>query len=702
MNTRPELVLPAGSMEHLKAAISNGADAVYLGAKRFSARATAQNFSEEEMRDGIALCHSHGKMAYLSLNTLIKDSELSEAIELAKSSYLSGIDAVIIQDLGLIRALRELLPDLPLHASTQMTCHNRQGAEFLASLGMKRIVLSRELSLSEIKEIKAALKPLGVGVECFVHGALCFSYSGQCLFSSFAFNKSGNRGRCLQPCRLKYELRSADKKERKSGFVLSMKDLMSLSSIPELIEAGIDAFKVEGRLKSQDYVSSVAIAYRKAIDAHFGGVGPSEEDLKRMKIAFLRDSTTGYAFWNSEMVSAESPSPRGVEAAVSLGVAKGLVKLRLFEDLHTGDKLSIVNGDTAYETRVEKIDGGTSGRAGQVALVALQNKPFLEKGEKLFFAYSKALSIPPQAHALEAREDKAASKRSHNFDQKAFDSKKKKLLENIIDQPEAEKNLRGVHSSDGAKPGIIVFLDESHLGKETLDRLANVKKIACYASSQKQADYFKKMLPGKELYVKTPNIQTSTELDAFEVVVKKEKIICSNLGALQLCIKNKSAFWVDRELNIFNSLAVKQMADLGAEVIIPSIECSLRQIRAMPFKEKLAPLAFFYPLLMTSRAYSKSVVLKSKEYVLIDRMGFKYKVFLDERRLLRVYNPVPLDMLPELGKLGGFGHVSIDLKAVNPQEAATALDFASAKARGVEQKRAFEKFTRGHYERDVE
>ncbi len=685
---KPELVLPAGSIEHLRAAISSGADAVYLGAKSFSARANAQNFTEAEMREGIALCHTYGKKAYLSLNTLITDSELGEAIELAKSAYLAGIDAVIIQDMGLIRALRELLPDLPLHASTQMTCHNRQGAEFLASLGMKRIVLSRELSLSEIKEIKAALKPLGVGVECFIHGALCFSYSGQCLFSSFAFNKSGNRGRCLQPCRLKYELRSADGKERKSGFVLSMKDLMSLSSIPELIESGIDAFKVEGRLKGLDYVTSVATAYRKAIDAHFGGAGPSEEDLKRMKIAFLRDSTTGYAFWNSEMVSAESPSPRGVEAAVSLGEAKGLAKLKLFEDMHTGDKLAIVNGDSVSETRVEKIDGKTFGRAGQVTLVALQNKPLVKRGEKLFFAYSKALSMPPQARALEAREDKAASKRSHGFDQKAFDSRKKKLLEvTSVSVP--------------TKPGLVVFLDESHLVNEIIEKLPS-GKIVCYASSQKQVDYFRKMLPGKELHVKTPNIQTSAELDAFETVVKSENIVCSNLGALHLCVKNKSAFWADRELNIFNSLAVKQMAELGAEMVIPSVECSLRQIRAMPFKEKLAPLVFFYPLLMTSRAYSKSAELKSKEYTLIDRMGFRYKVLLDERRLLRVYNPVPLDMLPELEKLAGVGYLGIDLKAVTPAEAETALVFASAKIKGVEHKRVFEKFTRGHYEKDVE
>ncbi|MDD4251458.1 MAG: U32 family peptidase, partial [Candidatus ainarchaeum sp.] len=218
---KPELLMPAGNLEKLKIAVTNGADAVYFGAQKFNMRTGADNFSNQDIKEGITFCHFYNKKAYLTLNTSLKDSEIEDALEVAKFAFESGIDALIVQDIGLIKLLRELLPDLELHASTQMTCNNIQGAEFLANFGFKKIVLARELNLLEIKEISDFLHSKNVEVEVFTHGAECFSYSGQCLFSSFVFNKSGNRGRCMQPCRLVYSKVDSNDKAR----FLSMKDL---------------------------------------------------------------------------------------------------------------------------------------------------------------------------------------------------------------------------------------------------------------------------------------------------------------------------------------------------------------------------------------------------------------------------------------------------------------------------------------------
>ncbi|MBT7241152.1 MAG: U32 family peptidase, partial [Candidatus Diapherotrites archaeon] len=191
-----ELLMPAGNLEKLKIAVKNGANAVYFGAQQFNMRQTANNFSMEDIKEGIDFCHCQGARAYLTINIALKDSEVEGALDLAKEVYELGIDAVIVQDLGLVTLLKEALPSLELHASTQLTCNNVTGAEFLVELGFKKIVLAREMDLVQIKEVSLYLHKKNVEVEVFAHGAECFSYSGQCLFSSFAFNKSGNRGRC--------------------------------------------------------------------------------------------------------------------------------------------------------------------------------------------------------------------------------------------------------------------------------------------------------------------------------------------------------------------------------------------------------------------------------------------------------------------------------------------------------------------------
>lgn len=255
-----ELLAPAGSPAAYRAAAAAGADAVYLGAKGFNARQQADNFNGAELESVIEDAHARGIKVYFVLNTLIKNTEMEEACNLASFVYKKGIDAVIIQDLGLAAILRKCAPDLPLHASTQMTIHNTDGVKAAMELGMERIILSRENSINEIKTI---VSETDAEIEVFVHGALCISRSGQCLLSSFIGGRSGNRGRCAQPCRLPW---STGAKNVSGGFLLSPRDLMTLEILPELIDTGISALKIEGRMKSPEYVAAVVSIYRKYLD----------------------------------------------------------------------------------------------------------------------------------------------------------------------------------------------------------------------------------------------------------------------------------------------------------------------------------------------------------------------------------------------------------------------------------------------------
>ena len=257
-----DLLSPVGNFDCLKAAVQNGANSVYFGADLFSARAYASNFDLKELEKAIIYAKTRGVKTNLTLNTLIKDDEFDDAFELAKKAYEFGIDAIIVQDLGLAKQLINHFPDLDIHASTQMTVHNLQGVLKLQELGFKRVVLSRELSLQEIEYI---CKNSDVEIECFIHGALCISYSGQCLFSSMVGARSGNRGKCAQPCRLPYQLMENDI-EIDKGHLLSTRDLCGLDYIPSLINAGVTCLKIEGRMKNPEYVATVTRIYRKYID----------------------------------------------------------------------------------------------------------------------------------------------------------------------------------------------------------------------------------------------------------------------------------------------------------------------------------------------------------------------------------------------------------------------------------------------------
>ena len=277
-----ELLSPVGDFECLKAAVQNGADAVYLGASAFSARARATNFDNNQLYEAICYAKLRNVKVHLALNTLLKNDEFNQAVNLAINAYNFGVDAIIVQDLGLASYLHKNHPEIPLHASTQMTVHNLDGVNQLEKAGFSRVVLSRELSLEEIQYIRQNTK---LELEVFIHGALCISYSGQCLLSSMIGGRSGNRGLCAQPCRLQYELIEESNKKisvLNKGYLLSPKDNFGVTFLPELIKSGISSLKIEGRMKTPTYVAVVTKFYRKYIDLILNNINLDNQTLKQL------------------------------------------------------------------------------------------------------------------------------------------------------------------------------------------------------------------------------------------------------------------------------------------------------------------------------------------------------------------------------------------------------------------------------------
>ena len=299
MNRKPvEVLAPAGSYESMTAAVSAGADAVYIGGTRFGARAFADNLDQETLCRAIDYVHLHGRRLYLTVNTLFKEQELEELYDYLKPFYEAGLDSVIVQDLGALAFIREHFPDLPIHASTQMTITGPHGAKILKDMGASRIVTARELSLEEIRKIH---EQVDIEIESFVHGALCYCYSGQCLMSSLIGGRSGNRGRCAQTCRLPFEVKRGGRtlNSKNERYVLSLKDLCTLDLLPEILEAGVYSLKIEGRMKSPRYTAGVVAVYRKYVDRYLknGGRGwkVSPADRKILLDLFDRGGLTeGY------------------------------------------------------------------------------------------------------------------------------------------------------------------------------------------------------------------------------------------------------------------------------------------------------------------------------------------------------------------------------------------------------------------------
>lgn len=337
---KPELLAPAGDLNTLKVAIQAGADAVYIGGRSFGARYFATNFTDEDLKEAVIYAHERLKKVYVTVNTIIYESEFNLLEEYIDYLYEINVDAIIVQDLGVISLVRKKYPDFEIHASTQMNVFNSNGIKILKKLGIKRVVLARETDIDTIKELVKE----GLEIEVFIHGALCFSYSGNCLMSYSIGSRSGNRGKCAQPCRKTYSLYENNNLIVNKKALLSMKDLCTINNIQDLINANVASFKIEGRMKSSEYVYTVVKSYRNAIDKNMKS---SDESIKKMKIMFNRKFTNGYLFkeTNKLITNIESVNHQGIYLGKIVKQNNSSIEIKLEENLNRLDSIRIVTSD---------------------------------------------------------------------------------------------------------------------------------------------------------------------------------------------------------------------------------------------------------------------------------------------------------------------------------------------------------------------
>lgn len=402
----PELLAPVGDFECLKAAVQNGADSVYLGGSYFNARNSATNFTLEELKEAVEYAKLRNVKVNFALNILIKEQEFEQALDLARQVYNIGVDAIIVQDLGLAEAIIKYIPNLPVHASTQMTVHSLEGVKQLEKLGVKRVVLSRELSINEIENIT---KNTDIETEVFVHGALCISYSGQCLFSSMVGGRSGNRGKCAQPCRLPYKLFNGERKI-KEGYLISPKDLCSLEYLPKLIKFGVKSFKIEGRMKTPEYVATVTRIYRKYIDLALlsDNYTISQKDKTDLMQVFNRGGfSNGHlgAEANNNLVYDKKPNNMGIciGEIIRFNSKKGYIQLKLENQIAIGDRICI--GDSNYNvSELMKND---------------KNIPEAKEGDIVTLGRMKGDIFPKsRIYKISSKELLTTAKNSYNYENK--------------------------------------------------------------------------------------------------------------------------------------------------------------------------------------------------------------------------------------------------------------------------------------------
>lgn len=353
---KPELLSPAGNMESLYAAIEGGCDAIYLSGTLYGARSYTANFTNEQLKEAVSYAHMYNVKVYVTINTLIYEAEVKRFLEYVDYLVSIFVDAVIVQDIGMMDLLRSIYPDLEIHASTQMHIHNLEGVKLLEELGLKRVVLARETPIELISEIK---DNSSIEIEIFVHGALCISYSGQCLMSSLIGGRSGNRGTCAQCCRQPYDLYSDGKKQNKEQYLLSTKDLNTLDYIPSLMDINVDSLKIEGRMKRPEYVYLITSLYRKVIDSYFssGKVEVSSLEQKEIEKIFHRGFSKGFLFHeeNNQFVNEFRPNHMGIPIGVVKDIKGSFVEIELTDNLEIGDGIRILGEKEDFGTTIDVI-----------------------------------------------------------------------------------------------------------------------------------------------------------------------------------------------------------------------------------------------------------------------------------------------------------------------------------------------------------
>lgn len=689
MKNNMELLAPAGGMRELKAAVSSGANAVYLGAASFSARAGADNFTKESLEEAVRYAHIYGVKVHCAINTLIKENELEEAVKTAITANECGVDALIIQDIGFGAHLRKVLPDIEFHASTQMTVTSLEGVRYLENMGFSRVVLARELSIDEIKYIA---ENANAETEVFVHGAICMSYSGQCLMSSILGGRSGNRGRCAQPCRLLYSL-LRDGKNEGDGYILSPKDMALINHLDELKKAGVASLKIEGRLKSAEYVAAVTGIYRKYLD---NPQRVKTEDMTELKNAFSRSGfTDGYltAKLGGNMMSHKNPSNNSgniYSDAVKLradGKDERKIPISIYASLMKNDVLRL----TAYTE-----DGVCCTCEGSIAAESAINRPLDEVTIKEKLA--KLGTTPFAATDITVEVEDGIT-----VPVKEINETRRNLCNSLIKElvTDNTKHVNEIPIEFGENKGnkeiyITAEVRTTEQGKALLSE-GGVSRI--YASPD-VAKELADIVNGTEIVSKMSEILSDEKPTT-------EFVSVASPGAIEK-YKDRARFGEWR-LNIYNSLTAKMFSEL--ECITLSPELNLNEIKNVT--EHISGveteiIAYGHiPLMLMKNCPIKAMSKCQKGkpiYKLRDRKGIEFPLICSKDCRAVLLNSKPIytaDMLDKI-KNSKINCIRLNFTVENSVECGKILSVYKSALSGVRIKPMPENtFTRAHLKRGV-
>ncbi len=686
-----EILAPGGSLACVKAAIDCGADAVYFGGLRFGARTNAVNLTNEEIIEAIEYAHLRFAKLYVVVNTLVSNSELGDAFDFIKFCYEKGVDGIIVQDLGIVNMIKTYFPDFRIHASTQMTIHNLAGAQKAYEMGFDRVVLSRELSLEEIKHIS---KNCPIELEVFVHGALCMSYSGQCLFSSFLGGRSGNRGSCAQPCRLPYTLLDCNGNElsEKDKYLLSLKDLSLVEHINELKSAGVTSFKIEGRMKSEAYVSGVCGIYNKYRD----GGKVSENDIKLLENIFSRGGfTQGYynAEYGRDMLSYLSNHDNIFSSATDsvLEEAKSFAKkdFSIYADAEfvakIGKKpeLTLTYNSQKFTSWGENVIEPAS----NAPVDELRIRKQLEKLGGTVFKYS-SISINIDSNIYISIKDINALRRD------VFDKLKKHILGAERECGNVKLTVTKPHKKthNARLSCSVLTYDQAH----TAYNLGFERIYVPYSLYIKHSSYFNQK-PDIFVTKLPPIIHDTKPINTKEI--KTDAVCITNIGQLSLIGKDKKIY-ADYRLNIFNTLSAKQLMNMGADCVCLSTELTISQLKDIAPHTDAEILVYGRVSMMTVRnclirtSKNKCFCTDGEIYYLKDRKNISFPVVPDKAFCTNViYNSAPIvmsDRMDELKCVGASFH-RYDFTVETPEEMKSIFEMYETG------KKPNSFFTRGHY-----
>ena len=737
---KAELLAPAGSYEGLQAVVKAGADAVYIGGSMFGARAYANNPQQDEMLEAIDYAHIHGKQIYLTVNTLLKNKELyGQLYDFLAPYYQQGIDAVIVQDLGVLSFLKKEFPNLPIHASTQMAVTGAKGAALLKEAGVSRIVTARELSLKEIHEI---YKETGMEIESFVHGALCYCYSGMCLFSSMLGGRSGNRGRCAQPCRLPYTAYKGREQisQEEQSYLLSPKDMCTVDILPEILQAGVYSLKIEGRMKRPEYAAGVTSIYRKYLDLYEKNpknYGVTSEDRQILLDLYQRDGfNQGYYHSHNgkEMMAVVNQKEQNKKQKIA-GKRNELLFEQLKKEYLDTKKQEKINGnfilfanspailDLDFQDIHVQVIGDTVEEAKKQPLSADRVEKQMRKTGQTPFVFDTLEIMTDEAGFLPMQSINELRRQGLEELEKEILKKYRRAL------PERTENSREKSCEVFGKNPVFYASVETKEQLEAVLEEKDIQGVYCHISmfdkKQRWKEVFETMYQvhkqGKEFYLALPYmlrdgqlageeqefLKIAEQCEGFLVRNLEELGYLSKLGLLQKAVTDYSVY-------AFNDNAKNTLDKLGIMRTTVPLELNGKEIHARDNKNSEMVIYGHYPMMISAQCIKKTCGKCDKNSSLVklkDRYGkyFPTRSFCDFCYNV-IYNSVPTGLLEEAPQLFGEGFASLRLNFTveTKEEVKNLLDmFLGAYAqenKNVKKKNPKEmpEFTKGHFKRGVE